>query len=86
MSESEFDYYIACQGSIIESYREFILDILETTPTITNLNIYYKILEAFPETNFSESNFQKYMKKLRAETGYDRFTKFKTSIRANPVP
>ena len=86
MSESEFDYYIACQGSIIESYREFILDILETTPTITNLNIYYKILEAFPETNFSESNFQKYMKKLRAETGYDRFTKFRTSIRANPVP
>ena len=86
MTVSEFNDYISNQGSAIEPYREFILDILETTPTLTNLNIYYKVLEAFPESNISESNFQKYMKNLREETGYDRFTKFSTSIRANPIP
>ena len=86
MTEGEMEDYFTNQGLVIESYRDFIMEILETTPTITNLNIYYKVLEAFPESGISEANFQKYMKRLRAETGYDRFIKKSTTIRDEPIP
>lgn len=86
MTEEEMDDYFSNQGMSIESYRDFIMEILETTPTITNLNIYYKVLEAFPESDISEANFQKYMKRLRMETGYERFAKKSTTIRDNPIP
>ena len=70
----------------ISLYKDYVLDILKVTPTIPDTNIYYKLLEDFPNADIGESAFRKYMKKLRKETGYDRFRKISTSIRENPEP
>ena len=85
-THDQFEAFLRSENEKVEFYREFILDMIETTPTITSINIYYKLKEQYPEFKGSESNFKKYVKKLRTETGYDRFTKFQTTIRENSEP
>lgn len=70
----------------LDAYKDFILDIIKTTPTIPDSNIYYKTLESFPEFNISESAFRKYAKRLRVETGYDKFKKIGKTLRDDPKP
>ncbi len=86
MNENEFKNSLTLNASSLESYREYIMEILRFTPTIPDTNIFYKIKEDYPESTFTESVFRKYMKRLREETGYDRFRKKSTTIRENPEP
>lgn len=73
MDEDQFKDSLVENRISLDAYKDFILDIIKTTPTIPDSNIYYKILESFPEFNVSESAFRKYAKRLRVETGYDKY-------------
>ena len=85
-SESEFKNYLLDIESDMSSYYAYIVDILKTTPTIPDTNIYYKLKEDFLDFQVSESTFRRYIRKIRKELGYDRFRKKNTSIRATPIP
>lgn len=54
MTEEEFVNFSNDNKNIIYSYKDFIMDIIKVTPTIPDSNIYYKILDTFPEFNVSE--------------------------------
>ena len=70
----------------LDRYENYILSIIKTTPTIKDSNIYYKLMEDFPEFNVSEATFYRYIKDLRKEHGYDRFKKKGTMIREEAIP
>jgi transposase len=55
----------------IEPYRDFILDIIKTFPQIQTGNIYFRLQEAFPGFKYNRTEFYRYIKRLRIETGYD---------------
>lgn len=57
----------------IDKYRDYILNVLKLSPQIKEANLYYKLQEAFPEFDTTKITFYRYMKKLRQETGYDRY-------------
>lgn len=86
MSEEEFLDSLNDNKDELSRYDDFILDIVKLTPTIPDSNVYYKIREKFPDFSVSEKTFRKYMKILRAKTGYDRFKKISTRIRETPKP
>lgn len=86
MTEEEFVNFNNDNKNIIDSYKDFIMDIIKVTPTIPDTNIYYKILETFPEFNVSESSFRKYVKRLRVETGYDKYKNAGKTLRDDPIP
>lgn len=82
----DFNNYLESKGSGIDIYNEYIMNLLRTTPAIPDTNIYFKIKEDFPSFMVGETTFKKHMKKLRKETGYDRFRDSKTAIRDTPIP
>lgn len=86
MNEEQFKDSLVENKISLDAYKDFILDIVKTTPTIPDSNIYYKILEAFPEFNIAESAFRKYAKRLRIETGYDKFKTIGKDLRDDPKP
>lgn len=73
MVEDQFKDSLVENKILLDAYKDFIFDIIKITPTIPDSNIYYKILESFPKFNVSKSAFRKYAKRLRAETGYDKY-------------
>jgi hypothetical protein len=48
LSEEQFLELQAKEGNTLDKYVDFIMDIIKTALTISNSNIYYKLLEAFP--------------------------------------
>lgn len=86
MDEDQFEDSLVENKISLAAYKDFILDIIKTTPTIPDSNIYYKVLEAFPKFNVSESAFRKYAKRLRVETGYDKYKKIGKSLRDDTKP
>lgn len=58
----DFNNYLESIGSGIEIYNEYIMNLLRTTPTIPDTNIYFKIKEDFPSFIVGETTFKKYMK------------------------
>jgi len=86
MNEDQFKDSLVENKISLDAYKDFILDIIKTTPTIPDSNIYYKILESFHEFNVSESAFRKYAKRLRVETGYDKFKTIGKALRDDPKP
>lgn len=86
LNEEQFLELKAKEQKPLEQYIGFIMSIIKTTPTISNSNVYYKLLEAFPDCKASESTFYKFIKKLRQETGYERFVRKGTTMRENPIP
>ncbi|MCM1514668.1 MAG: hypothetical protein NC090_06730 [Anaeroplasma bactoclasticum] len=69
MTEEEFVNVISNNKNVMDSYKDFIMDIFKTTPIIPDSNIYYNVLEVLLEFNISDSSFRKYAKRLRVETG-----------------
>lgn len=86
MDEDQFNDSLVENRISLDVYKDFIFDIIKTTPTISDSNIYYKVLEAFLEFNVSESAFRKYAKRLRVETGYDKYKTIGKALRDDPKP
>lgn len=86
MDEDQFNDSLVENRISLDAYKDFIFDIIKTTPTIPDSNIYYKVLEAFLEFNVSESAFRKYAKRLRVETGYDKYKTIGKALRDDPKP
>ncbi len=86
MDEDQFNDSLVENGISLDAYKDFIFDIINTTPTIPDSNIYYKVLEAFLEFNVSESAFRKYAKRLRVETGYDKYKTIGKALRDDLKP
>lgn len=86
MNEDQFKDSLVENRISLDAYKDFILGIIKTTPTIPDSNIYYKALEAFPEFNVSESAFRKYAKRLLVENGYDKYKKIGKILRDDPKP
>ena len=86
LDEEEFLELKEKERNPLEQYTEFIMSIIKTTPTITNSNIYYKLLETFPDLKAGVSTFYRFVRKLREKTGYERFVKKGTSMRTEPIP
>ena len=86
LSESEFLEFQNKKGDALEKYIPFIMDIIKTTPTIKDSNVFFKLRETFPEFQVSEASFYRFVKKLRKDTGYARFKTKGTSVREEPIP
>lgn len=85
--EQEFLRVQSEQEFQMDSYREFILSYLRTSPQMRDTNIEYKIRETFPDYAVKRSTFYRYMKKLREQTGYvSPFASRKTSARPELPP
>jgi len=77
LSEDDFKKIELNTIEYLSSYKDYMIDIIKTTPEIKDANIMYRIKEAFPDFDCARSTFYKYIKKIRIETGYDNYNKNK---------
>ena len=82
----DFKNYAKGEALYLDKYRDYILDLIKPTPTMSDIAIYYRLMETFDDFDSSESNFHRYMKKLREDTGYARFKQRSTALRETPQP
>lgn len=81
MTEAEFDAKSVDQTNYMEQYREYLVEQLKAIPQIQNTNLYYQLMERFPDFECKPATFHRYMKLLREELGPMYNRERKTSIR-----
>ena len=68
------------------NYREFILSIISVTPQINDTAIMYRCMEEFPDFAIPRMTFFRYVKKIRAESGYVKEERRRYSITEESLP
>ncbi|MBQ8540814.1 MAG: IS21 family transposase [Clostridia bacterium] len=70
----------------MDPYRDFIIHHLKICPQMHDMNIRYKLRENFPDFNVPRSSFQRYMRKLREQTGFVRPFERQVTVRPDLPP
>jgi len=71
-TEEDFSSFQKEHEFVLDNYRQYIIEQLKLCPQINNTLILRRLHEDFPDFDIPPATFQRYMKKLREQTGLEK--------------
>lgn len=85
LTEEDFNAFQSQHEFVLDNYRQYFLEQLKITPQMNNTLLFKRLINDFGDIGVPVSTFQRYIKRLREQTGYLKPQR-QTGLRDNPPP